>query len=467
MLAAVASASWSVEPWRAPENAAAQLDALLASEVAWQQLTPAYTVLVDVGGKAVYTNNIGFADVEHRIPASTDTVYQIGSISKSYTALAVLQLVESGDLQLDKSVADYLPDYNGPGRDASLRQLLTHTSGIPSYTALPDAEQLLTWVPNQREDILRLFADKPLDFEPGSHYLYSNSGYYLLGLILEEVTGQDYYALLQERVLDPLQLERTYSGRYGDIVNNRARGYLVTEEGFENAPPTPHLTPFAAGSIQTTAEDLVRYRRAVFTSPAVSKKLRELVTTTFAFADGTPQIYSLGALTRADHLGYTVWSHSGGISGFISHHAYYPELDMTVVVLTNTGNPPVAPSTLASKVATVMLGGEITEVTSAQTTIDSERLRHYSGNFVMTPFRLTADGLFTLLYQDETLLARLGKADDEQAPTVPLSAVGQRQFIGEGLPLEVRVLEDDGVVTGLEIMVAEDGPFPAIPAATL
>ncbi|MEQ9463418.1 MAG: serine hydrolase domain-containing protein [Haliea sp.] len=438
----------------------------MAREIPWQGLTPAYTVLVDLGGETVYSKSVGFADLEHRVTADLDTVYQLGSITKSYTAHLVLQLVVQGSLQLQGRVVDYLPDYTGPGRHASLQQLLTHTSGIANYTALSAGQAILSWVPNQREDILQLFADTPLDFEPGSHFLYSNSGYYLLGLVLEAVTGEDYYALLQDRILDPLGLARTYSGRYEDIVDKRARGYLVTPDGFHNAAPTPYLTPFAAGSIQATAADLAHYRRAFFTSPRIADSLRELATRTLVFADGTPQTYALGALTRNEHLGYTVWAHGGSISGFRSHHAYYPELDMTIVVLTNAGNPPVAPAVLSRQISSVLLGEEPVMQEALAIQPAPERLRQFAGNYLMTPFRITADGLFSLLYRDGTLLARLGAADDEQAPTLPLTAVGPREFVAEGgMDLQVRLREKDGVVAGLEITIPamDRPPFPAIP----
>ncbi|MDO8863203.1 serine hydrolase domain-containing protein [Haliea sp. E1-2-M8] len=440
----------------------------MAIEIPWQGLTPAYTILVDVGGETFYSNSVGFADLEHQVAAGSDTVYQLGSITKSYTAHLVLQLVAGGELQLEGRVVDYLPDYEGPGRHANLQQLLTHTSGIANYTALPTGQAILTWVPNQREDILRLFADTPLDFESGSHFLYSNSGYYLLGLILEAVTGEDFYALLQERILDPLGLTHTYSGRHEDIVANRAQGYLATPEGFHNAAPTPYLTPFAAGSIQATAADLAQYRRKIFTSSAVAESLRTLITRTLAFPDGTPQTYALGALTRNENHGYTVWAHGGSITGFSSHHAYYPELDMTVVILSNAGNPPVSPAVLSRKITSLLLGKEPVIPEPLVRQPGPERLRQLSGTYLMTPFRLTADGLFSLVYHDGTLLARLGAADDEQAPTLPLTAVGPGEFVAQGgMGLQVRLREVDGVVTGVDISIPamDRPPFPAIPTS--
>ncbi|MEQ9396473.1 serine hydrolase domain-containing protein [Haliea sp.] len=466
-LAACASLAWSGEAWEPAAEEIGNVDALLSTEIPWQGLTPAYTVLVDVGGKTVYAKSMGFADLEHQVAAGPDTVYQLGSITKSYTAHLILQLVAEGTLQLQGMVVDYLPGYTGPGRHASLQQLLTHTSGIANYTALPAGQAILSWVPNQREDILQLFADTPLDFEPGSHFLYSNSGYYLLGLVLEAVTGEDYYALLQNRILDPLGLARTYSGRYEDIVDKRARGYLATADGFHNAAPTPYLTPFAAGSIQATAADLARYRRQFFTSPGIADSVRELATSTLVFADGTPQSYALGALTRNEHHGHTVWSHGGGISGFRSHHAYYPELDMTIVVLTNAENPPVAPAVLSRKISSMLLGEETVMQEALVTQPAPERLRQFAGNYLMTPFRITADGLFSLVYHDGALLARLGAANDEQAPTLPLTAVGPREFVAEGgMGLQVHLRETDGVVAGLEITIPamDRPPFPAIPS---
>jgi len=462
LLSLASAASLAKAQLTLPDNLASQLDTLLRQEISWQGETPAYTVLVDHGGTTIYTQSLGLANIEHRVAPTKDTVYQVGSISKSYTALAILQLVEQRKVKLDNSVNDYLEDYQGPGADATIRQLLTHTSGIPNYTAIPEGRKILAWVPNQREDILALFQDLPLDFAGGSNFSYSNSGYYLLGLIVEAVTGQDYYDHLAANVYEPLGLTRTYSGNYEEMVPNRAQGYQITPEGFLNAPPTPNLTPFAAGSIVASAEDIAKYRRNVFTSKAVSKKLLKLITTTDEFADGTAQSYALGALIRGTLGDYEKWGHSGGISGFVSHHDYYPGADLTVVVLTNTGNPPASPPLIAREVAAVVLGVSLEEARHELVTVDEAALNRYAGHYQMSPFRLMGDGTCSLFVKDGGLQARFGATENDEEPGMPLQAISATEFLISGLSgYTLGIVEKNGQVTGFELHTP-NGVWPAV-----
>jgi len=438
-----------------------KLDYLIGQEITWQGLTPSYTIYVDKGGKTVYEKSVGLADIEGRVMATSDTVYQIGSISKSYVALAILQLVEQGKVKLQSTVTDYVKDYDGPGGVATVEQLLVHTSGIPNYTALPEGREILAWVPTEREDIRALFESLPLDFEPGSNYSYSNSGYYLLGLIVEEVSGQDYYDYLEEHIYEPLGLTATYSGNYEEIVPNRARGYSGAQGEFTNAPPTPNLTPFSAGSIQASARDVALYRRGVFQSGVFSKRLLKMLTSTVDFASGTNNPYALGALSHGQLGEHTSVSHSGGISGFISHHVYYPNSDLTVVVLTNTGTPPVSPAILAEKVAAVVLG--VSQDSAADTQpveVDETTLERYAGEYLMTPFRITGDGRIALLVKDGQLHVTLG--DGRMMPPTPLTPISQREFVMPGLSNSViSMTESRGKVTGLVISGMTSSDMPA------
>lgn len=211
------------------------------------------------------------------------------------------------------------------------------------------------WVPTTRDDIVELFIDKPLDFAPGTNFNYSNSGYYLLGLIVEAAGGQDYYDYLRAEILDRLQLTDTVNGKYEDIVPGRARGYGSAPDGFSNAAPTPNLTPFAAASLQATAGDIAAFRRATMVGDWLTPKLRARLLELGSFPDGTLQTYALGSLQRGEHLDQPLWGHSGGISDFLSYHGYYPALDLTVVVLTN-GQPEVGSGGLARQLVAALLG---------------------------------------------------------------------------------------------------------------
>ncbi len=245
----------------------AQLAAATA-EFREQACPPAVTVLVDRGGETVFTTSIGLADVADRRPASAESVYAIGSITKSFTALAALQLVDEGRISLDDTVEKLLPDYRGPGGKVKVRNLLDHTSGLPNYTSdiaglYPRLERN-AWT---RDEMVANFASLPLQFEPGALWNYTNSGYYLLGLIIEKTSGLDYYDYLRTRVFMPLGMQDTYSGDDTEVIADRVRGYRMRDGKLRNAAPWHYLVPFSAGSLLSTATDLARYRRGVFVSP--------------------------------------------------------------------------------------------------------------------------------------------------------------------------------------------------------
>jgi len=213
---------------------------------------PSAVTLVDQGGKTIYEKALGIANLEDDIPATMDTVYAIGSITKSFTGLAIIQLASAGKIDLDKPISEYLPDYEGPGRIATVRQLLTHSSGIPNYTSgseIPGIQEGLKRTAYSRGQMVDFFNSEPLIFEPGTKWSYSNSNYYLLGLIIESVSGMDYYDYLQANVFDPLDMTRTYSGDDAKIIPRRAQGYGLDSHGYINAPTWFYLVPFSAGSL--------------------------------------------------------------------------------------------------------------------------------------------------------------------------------------------------------------------------
>ena len=440
------------------DDTVGKIDALVSSKIPWTGYTPSYSILIDQGGKIVYERNIGYADIGNRVPATRDTVYKTGSITKSYTALAILQLVEKGQIDLDARVSQYVTDLEGPAIGVTVRQLLTHTSGIPNYTALPEAEPIMAWTVTSRNEIVDLFDDKALDFEPGSHYSYSNSGYYLLGLIIESVTGQDYFDYLKAQVFEPLHLEATYTGAYEEIVPHQARGYLVTPDGYANADPVPQLTPYSAGTLEASAADLVKYRRAVFNSEVTTEKLRELVTTTETFPGGDQQHYALGALVISDFYGHRRWGHSGGISGFTSHHDYFPDDDLTVVVLVNANGAPISPGALASKMAREIFS--VPQPGQTEVEVSVQLLESYVGKYRMSPFRMF--GEFARIVLKDGVLQLQVNDDDENPTQIPLLPRSNNEFVlAMDDELRLRFIAESGEVTGLEF-ITSSGALPAI-----
>ncbi len=216
------------------------------------------SVLVSENGKVIYKKGLGMANMEWNIPNAPDTRFRLGSITKQFTAALVLQLVEQGKIKLDGKITDYLPDYRKDvGEKVTIHQLLNHTSGIPSYTGLAKFIEEASRNSYSVDDFVKKYASNDLEFEPGSKFAYNNSGYFLLGAIIEKVTGKTYEQVLKERILDPLGMKNTGYDLSGPVIAKRAAGYVKTPVGYRNAPYLDMSIPYAAGSLYSTVEDLL------------------------------------------------------------------------------------------------------------------------------------------------------------------------------------------------------------------
>lgn len=310
----------------------ARIDTLLASYHDYGLFNG--NVLVADGGEIVYEKSFGPANRSWDVPHAADTRFRIGSITKQFTAALVLQLVEEGAVELDAPITRYLPDYPAmQGDSVTVHHLLTHTSGIPSYTSLPNFLEL-TRDPYAPDSFLTVFSGLDLEFEPGTQYRYSNSGYFILGVLVEHVTGLPYADALRRRLLDPLGLDDTGYETNAAIVKKMARGYFKTVGGYERAPYLDTSVPYAAGMLYATARDLYDWNRALH-SGQVFEDAETLERMTTPFLDG----YAYGLTVSDQPLGedsVRTIAHGGGIFGFTAMLRYMPDEGRTVVVLDNT-----------------------------------------------------------------------------------------------------------------------------------
>jgi CubicO group peptidase (beta-lactamase class C family) len=289
---------------------------------------------ISVSGETVYLATQGHADLENNIPITEHTVFRIGSLTKQFTAVAILLLAVDGVLRLDDDMASLLLAYPALPKKVSVRHLLNHTSGIVNFTALAEHRRLQR-LDATHEEVLALFAGRPLEFPPGRQYHYSNSGYYLLGMIIESVTGKRYADVLRERVFAPAGLMETHYLYHDPLIPNRARGYSRDGRAFLNAEPLSMHIPFSAGALGSSVTDLLRWQRALhhehFLRPDV---YRQLVTPPL-LANGKQSIYGCG-LKITDIGGKRRLWHGGSIPGFDACMAHYPDESVSIVVLCNT-----------------------------------------------------------------------------------------------------------------------------------
>ena len=297
------------------------------------------SVAVARGDRIIVERGVGRADIDAGRQADAATEFRIGSVTKQFTAAAIMKLVERGKLSLDDPLNKYVPDFDTGGRTVTIRQMLNHASGIPNYTN-PAFIKIAGNPDLTRQDVLKLVSGKPFDFEPGTGWRYSNTNYYLLGLIVEKLGGQSYADFLQREFFGPLGLKRT---RYDDgtPAPNRARGYAYNpaDGRLREADPLNMVGPFAAGALASTAGDLLRWQIALTSGRAVSPaSFRQMTGSTVKTGQGDAA-YGFGLIV--DRIGdlRRVW-HNGGINGFNSVLAWWPDLGLRTAVISNSEGMP-------------------------------------------------------------------------------------------------------------------------------
>jgi CubicO group peptidase (beta-lactamase class C family) len=335
----------------APDPLAKTLDVLLTKLYAAD--APGAAVIAVRDGRTVLRKAYGMADLELGVPLQPDMVFRIGSMTKQFTAVAILMLVEEGKLAVSDPITKFLPDYPTGGKTITVEHLLTHTSGIKSYTSMPD------FLANIRKDytvgeLIDHFKDQPMDFEPGERYQYDNSGYFLLGTIIEKASGMGYEAFLKKRVFDVVGMPQTSLESTSRIVPRRAHGYSKTGDTWTNADWMSMTQPYAAGSIVSTVDDLARWDAALYTGKLVRPETLQAAFTPHRLKDGKPTEYGYG-WQPGRWEGFTVLQHGGGINGFVSMGVRVPEKRVYVAVLSNRTAEPF-PFPVAQRLVTYLVG---------------------------------------------------------------------------------------------------------------
>jgi CubicO group peptidase (beta-lactamase class C family) len=336
-----------------PAARVAQVVDSLARAFVAQGGAPSVAIGVVRGGETIVMKGWGKADLENDVPATEHSVYRIGSITKQFTAAAVMQLVEQGKVRLTDSIGAHLPTLPAAWRGVTVRQLLNHTSGIPSYTDI-GAPWLRRWGEEMSPDTLvALTASLPMWFAPGSSWRYDNSGYVVLGMLVEKVAGRPWATEIEERFIKPLGLTETLDCLTAPVVPHRVHGYAPVGTGWINAPYLAMSQPYAAGALCSTVGDLAKWNRALHGGRVVSAASYALMTTPEGAAAAPNAKYGFG-LGRATMFGHEVILHGGGINGFISSNAWVADAGLSITVLTNSGSAPAGP--LLRKVMQAALG---------------------------------------------------------------------------------------------------------------
>jgi len=363
--------------------------------------SPSVAVAVVRGRDTITMKAWGSADLELGVPATANSVYRIGSVTKQFTASAVMQLVEQQKVKLDDSIATYLSTLPAAWHRVTVRQLLNHTSGIPSYTDLGPR-----WLRRFGEEmtpdtLVALTAAEPMWFEPGTNWRYDNTGYVVLGMLIERVTGHSWETDLNERFFKPLGLSETRNCLTTPLIPRRARGYEKEGGQWENTVYLAMSQPFSAGALCSTIGDLVRWNRALHTGHVVSAGSYAQMTTPEGAASHAALRYGFGL--AADTLaGAPVITHGGGIPGFSTGNIWVPSAQLSVTVLTNSGSAPAG--RLLKQVVRAALGAPLEQSAPAIPLPAADR-KKYVGVYALA----LPDGAkdLTIAEEDDHLTARI------------------------------------------------------------
>lgn len=355
------------------QSLAAAIDAAIGAH--YKANEPGATVIVVKDGKTVFRKAYGMADTAAQKPMSPDMVLRLGSITKQFTATAILMLAEEGKLALTDDITRFFPDYPSGGKRITVEHLLTHTSGIVSYTGKPG------YMGGMAKDMsvaamIDSFKNDPLEFEPGTDYRYNNSGYFLLGAIVEKVSGQSYATFVANRLFKPLGMNDTAHEGHERGKAPRALGHSRDGDGYGRSAPLSMTQPYAAGSLVSTVDDLARWDAAIANGKLLKAASWRRAFTPYTLASGKPTDYGYG-WEMGKLQGTATAGHGGGINGFSTYALRVPEHKVFVAVLSNADGGLVSPGMVATRAAAIAIGKPLREF--KEIALDGATLERFTG----------------------------------------------------------------------------------------
>lgn len=390
---------------------------------------PGISLLIAKDGKVLYKKAVGMADLELNVPLTTDNVFEIGSITKQFTAVSILMLEEQGKLKIEDEITKYIPDYPTLGKTITIHHLLNHTSGIKSYTSMDSFMPLARTDMNPTE-IIDKFKNEPMDFDPGEKFLYNNSGYILLGYIIEVVSGQSYAEFIQEHIFDKVGMTASYYGSMKKLIPNRAKGYQ-DQNGFVNADYLSLTLPYAAGSIMSTVDDLLKWQNAISANSLIKRSSLEKAINGSTLNNGEKIPYGYG-WGKGNINGSPSIEHSGGIFGYTTNGIFLPEENMYVIGLSNCDCSNVSNAT--NQIAAIALGKPYPSEKNA-ITLSEEQLKKWVGAYQFE------DGAIRYITFEDGLL-KSQRQDSEKFTLYPMSST---HFIFEGGTISYEFSEKDSL----------------------
>ncbi len=327
----------------------ASFDSILNKE--FKSNEPGATAIVVQKGQVIYKKAVGMADMELNVPLQTDMIFRIGSISKQFTAVAILQLAEQGKLSVQDDIKKFIPEL--PYMETiTIEQLLNHTSGIVSYTSKQDFSNKMRTDMKPME-IIQLTTKDTLEFKPGSKWNYNNTGYIILGYIIEKLSGKTYEEYVHQHLFTPAGMNSSFYGSESKIIRNRAKGYEKEKNVLQNSDYISMTLPYAAGSLLSTVEDLWKWNKALYSYKLIKKESVDKATTPYLLPTGKSTRYGYGLSINLVQ-GSKAIEHGGGIPGFLTDAIYLPNEDVFVAVFSNCDFK--SPDNITYKIAALTIG---------------------------------------------------------------------------------------------------------------
>lgn len=327
-------------------------DSLVAN--AYPKDGPGAVIYLSKGNDLIYKKTFGKANIELNVDMKSDNVFRMGSVTKQFTACAILKLAEQGKLSLSDDIRKHIPDFPEKEKVITVEALLTHTSGVINYTGLPSFTEELKRKDLSPKQLIDLFKNEKLEFEPGTDYKYSNSGYILLGYIIELITGRSYGEYIDETIFKPLGMKNSYYDNPNKLIAGRVSGYVQRNGCYQNADYLSMTLPYAAGSLASTPEDLAKWYAALHDGKLLKRESVKKAVTSYRLNNGRPTGYGYGWET-GNVQGSASAKHVGVVNGFFTYVAYLPEENLSISILRNCDSP-ADPDILAAKLLAAATG---------------------------------------------------------------------------------------------------------------
>lgn len=293
---------------------------------------PGAVFLVAKKGDIIYKKAFGLADLELQVPMETNNVFEIGSMTKQFTAISILMLVEKGKLRLDDEITEYIPDYPTQGHKITIHHLLNHTSGIKSFTSVKGLNAIANDDMEPLE-VIDFFKNEPMDFAPGDQFKYNNSGYVILGYIIEKASGISYGDFVEQRIFEKLGMSSSYYASHSRVIPNRASGYRKGKT-YTNSRHISYSIPFASGSLMSNVDDMLKWEEAIKNHVLLIKETMNKAFVNYRLNNGEQTDYGYGWHVETLN-GTKSFEHGGSIFGYKSMGVYLPKEDIYVIGLSN------------------------------------------------------------------------------------------------------------------------------------